>query len=265
MQLKDSALFRQQAYINGEWVDAENGETFDVINPATGAVLGKVPSLGEIETRRAIAAAEKAWSGWRSKTAKERAVILRRWYELMLENSDDLATIMTLEMGKSLTEAKGEVGYAASFIDWFAEEGRRVYGETIPANNADQRIVVTHMPIGVAAAITPWNFPSAMITRKAAPALAAGCPMVVKPAESTPFSALALAELATRAGVPAGYFQCCHRRPGSNRCRNDIQPNSSQTVLHRLYSGWQTAYGAKCREREKTVAGTWWQCAVYRV
>ena len=244
MQLKDNALFRQQAFINGEWVDADNGDTFDVTNPATGEVIGCVPSLGEVETRRAIVAADKAWLGWRSKTAKERAAILRRWYELMLENSDDLATIMTLEMGKSLTEAMGEVGYAASFIDWFAEEGRRVYGETIPANNADQRIVVTQMPIGVAAAITPWNFPSAMITRKAAPALAAGCPMVVKPAESTPFSALALAELAARAGVPAGIFSVVTGNPVSI----GAEMTSNPTVRKLSFTG-STAVGKLLMEQ----------------
>lgn len=204
MQLNDNSLFRQQAYINGQWVSADDGQTFEVTNPATGEVIGVVPKLGQAETRRAIEAADSAWADWKNLTGKERSAILRRWYELMHENLEDLATIMTTEMGKSLAEAKGEVNYAASFIEWFAEEGKRVYGETIPSNSTDQRIVVTRMPIGVAAAITPWNFPSAMITRKAAPALAAGCPMVVKPAESTPFSALALAELAERAGVPAG-------------------------------------------------------------
>lgn len=213
MQLTDAALFRQQAYINGAWVDADSGETFEVTNPATGEVLGTVPKMGEAETRRAIEAADVAWEGWRNRTAKERSGILRRWFELMLENQADLAKLMTLEQGKSLTESTGEIAYAASFIEWFAEEGKRVYGETIPANNPDQRILVTRMPIGVTAAITPWNFPSAMITRKAAPALAAGCPMVVKPAEATPFSALALAELAERAGVPAGILSIVTGEP----------------------------------------------------
>lgn len=206
MQLNDNMLFRQQAYINGEWVDADTGATFEVINPATGEVLGVVPDMGAEETRKAIETAEAAWADWRKKTAKERAAILKKWHALMLENQADLATIMTLEQGKSLTEANGEVAYAASFIEWFAEEAKRIYGDTIPSNSPDQRILVTKMPIGVCGAITPWNFPSAMITRKAGPALAAGCPMVVKPAEATPFSALALAELAERAGVPAGVF-----------------------------------------------------------
>ncbi|MEZ5477350.1 MAG: NADP-dependent succinate-semialdehyde dehydrogenase [Thiolinea sp.] len=206
MELKDNSLFRQQAYINGEWVDADSGETFEVTNPATGEVLGTVPMMGADETRRAIATADAAWAGWRSRTAKERAGMLRCLFNLMLENQDDLARIMTLEQGKSLAEARGEIVYAASFIEWFAEEGKRLYGDTIPANNADQRIFVTRMPIGVCAAITPWNFPSAMITRKAGPALAAGCPIVIKPAEATPYSALAMAVLAERAGIPPGIF-----------------------------------------------------------
>ena len=206
MNLTNKTLFRQQAYINGEWRDADSGGTFEVTNPANGEVLGTVPDMGAVETRAAIEAAERAWPEWRARTAKERSTILRRWFELMMENQADLARLMTLEQGKSITESTGEIAYAASFIEWFAEEGRRVYGDTIPANNPDQRILVTRMPIGVCAAITPWNFPSAMITRKAGPALAAGCPMVVKPAEATPYSALALAVLAEQAGVPAGIF-----------------------------------------------------------
>lgn len=213
MKLNNSKLFRQQAYINGEWRDAENGATFEVINPATGEVLGVVPEMGQAETRQAIACADAAWADWRKKTAKERAVILHRWQQLMMENQVDLATIMTLEQGKSLAESNGEIAYAASFIEWFAEEGRRIYGDTILSNNADQRILVSKMPVGVCAAITPWNFPAAMITRKAGPALAAGCPMVVKPAEATPFSALALAELGERAGIPAGVFNVVTGNP----------------------------------------------------
>lgn len=213
MQLNDNSLFKQQAYIDGQWVDASNGKTFEVTNPATGEVIGVVPEMGASETQQAIAAADIALPSWKAKTAKERSAILRKWHELMLVNKDDLAKIMTLEQGKSLAEAGGEVVYAAAFIEWFAEEAKRVYGETIPANSTDQRIVVTRMPIGVTAAITPWNFPAAMITRKAAPALAAGCPMVVKPAESTPFSALALAVLAERAGVPAGVFSVVTGNP----------------------------------------------------
>ena len=206
MQLNDSSLFRQQAYLNGIWCDADDGATISVTNPATGAQLGTVPKMGAAETRRAIAAADAAWQGWRRKTAKERSSILRKWHELMLANADDLAQIMTLEQGKPLAEAKGEITYAASFIEWFAEEGKRTYGDTIPSPSPNNRIVVTKEAIGVCAAITPWNFPAAMITRKAGPALAAGCPMVLKPAEATPYSALALAVLAERAGIPAGIF-----------------------------------------------------------
>ncbi len=204
LTLKDSSLFRQQCYIGGEWQDADSGETIDVTNPADGSVLGTVPKMGGVETRRAIDAANAAYPAWRAKSAKGRSVILRNWYELMMANQEDLAVIMTAEQGKPLTEAKGEIAYAAGFLDWFAEEARRVYGETIPAPQADRRIVVTKEPVGVTAAITPWNFPTAMITRKAGPALAAGCPMVIKPATATPYSALALCELAERAGIPAG-------------------------------------------------------------
>ncbi len=204
MQLKDAKLFRQQCYIDGTWCDADGGETIPVNNPATDAVIGSIPKLGADETRRAIEAAEAALPAWRAKTAKERAAILRRWYALLVENADDLALLMTSEQGKPLAEAKGEVLYAASFIEWFAEEGKRVYGETIPQQQSDKRILVIKQPVGVCASITPWNFPAAMITRKAGPALAAGCTIVCKPATQTPFSALALAELAERAGVPKG-------------------------------------------------------------
>jgi len=203
---KDPSLFRQQCYINGQWVDADSGETINVTNPATGEIIGTIPKMGASETRRAIEAANAAYPAWRARTAGERAAILRRWYELLLENQEDLAVLMTAEQGKPLAESKGEIVYAASFIEWFAEEGKRIYGDTIPPHQRDKRIVVLKEPIGVCAAVTPWNFPSAMITRKAGPALAVGCPMVVKPATQTPYSALALAELATRAGVPAGVF-----------------------------------------------------------
>ena len=204
MQLKDAQLFRQQAFINGEWLDADNGQTINVTNPATGEVIGTVPKMGSAETRRAIEAADKALPAWRALTAKERSNKLRRWFELMIENQDDLARLMTTEQGKPLAEAKGEIAYAASFIEWFAEEAKRVYGDTIPGHQPDKRLIVIKQPIGVTAAITPWNFPAAMITRKAGPALAAGCTMVLKPASQTPYSALALVELATRAGIPAG-------------------------------------------------------------
>jgi succinate-semialdehyde dehydrogenase/glutarate-semialdehyde dehydrogenase len=206
LQLKDPTLLRQQAYINGAWSDADNGETHPVTNPATGGQIGTVPRMGAAETRRAIDAANAAWPAWRKKTAKERAAILRKWNDLILENTDDLALLMTAEQGKPLTESRGEVAYGASFIEWFGEEAKRVAGETLASPWPDRRLLVTKEPIGVCAAITPWNFPIAMITRKAGPALAAGCPMVLKPAESTPYCALALAELAERAGVPPGVF-----------------------------------------------------------
>ncbi|MBT3556936.1 MAG: NADP-dependent succinate-semialdehyde dehydrogenase [Rhodospirillales bacterium] len=206
MELKDQSLFRQQCYIDGAWIDADSGETQAVSNPATGEQLGTVPKMGAAETKRAIEAANAAWGAWRGLLAKERANILRNWFNLMIENTDDLAVLMTAEQGKPLAEAKGEIVYAASFIEWFAEEGKRMYGDTIPQHGPDKRIVVIKEPIGVVAAITPWNFPSAMITRKAGPALAAGCPFVIKPASDTPYSALALAELAERAGIPKGVF-----------------------------------------------------------
>ncbi len=204
LNLKDPALFRQQCYVDGRWIDADSGKTVAVDNPATGEILGTVPNMGAAETRRAIEAANAAFPAWRAKTAKERAAILRKWFDLMMANQEDLARLMTAEQGKPLAESRGEISYAASFIEWFAEEGKRVYGDVIPQHQADKRIIVLKEPIGVCAAITPWNFPAAMITRKAGPALAAGCTMVVKPATATPYSALAMAELAERAGVPKG-------------------------------------------------------------
>ena len=204
--LQDADLLRHQAFIGGRWCDADDGATFDVTNPATGETLGTVPKMGAAETRRAIEAAKNAFTSWRRRPAKDRSALLRRWYDLIVENVDDLGKLMTAEQGKPLGEAKGEVLYAASFIEWFAEEAKRVYGDTIPSPWNDRRLVVIKEPIGVCAAITPWNFPAAMITRKAGPALASGCTMVAKPAESTPLSALALAVLAERAGIPAGVF-----------------------------------------------------------
>src|ERR1700719_3815360 len=204
--LQDPDLFRCQAYIGGRWCDADNGAKLEVNNPATGEILGTVPMMGAGETRRAIEAAKSAWVDWRRKPAKDRSVLLRKWHELMLANIEDLGKLMTAEQGKPLAEAKGEIAYAASFIEWFAEEAKRVYGDTIPSPWNDRRLVVIKEPIGVCAAMTPWNFPAAMITRKAGPALAAGCTMVAKPASSTPFSALALAALAERAGIPGGVF-----------------------------------------------------------
>jgi succinate-semialdehyde dehydrogenase/glutarate-semialdehyde dehydrogenase len=202
--LKNSKLFRRHCYVDGRWVDADNGGTIEVTNPADNSVLGTVPNFGAAETRRAIEAANKAWPAWRKMLAKERANLLRAWYNLMVENQDDLARLMTAEQGKPVAESKGEIAYAAAFIEWFAEEAKRVYGDTIPAPWPGKRIVVLKQPVGVVASITPWNFPAAMITRKCAPALAAGCPVVIKPASFTPYSALALAELAERAGIPAG-------------------------------------------------------------
>jgi succinate-semialdehyde dehydrogenase/glutarate-semialdehyde dehydrogenase len=204
--LKDELLHRQRCYVRGAWTEADDGRTIPVENPATGEVIGTVPRMGAAETRRAIEAAEGALGPWRARTAKDRAAVLRRWFDLMMANQEDLATLMTAEQGKPRTESRGEIAYAASFIEWFAEEGKRVYGDTIPGYTADRRLLVLKEPVGVVAAITPWNFPAAMITRKAGAALAAGCTAVVKPATATPFSALALAELGERAGLPPGVF-----------------------------------------------------------
>jgi len=204
MQLNNSNLFHQQAYINGQWVNAHQKTVLEVTNPVNNTVLGTVPKMGQIETREAIEAAQAAWIDWRSKLAKERSAIMRQWFQLIMENQQDLAILMTAEQGKPLAESQGEVAYGASFIEWFAEEAKRVYGDVIPEPEPGRRIVVIKQPIGVVAAITPWNFPIAMITRKVAPALAAGCPVVIKPSATTPFSALALAELAEQAGFPNG-------------------------------------------------------------
>jgi succinate-semialdehyde dehydrogenase/glutarate-semialdehyde dehydrogenase len=204
--LSDVKLFRQSCYVDGAWVNARGGATINVDNPATGEIVGTVPKFGVAETRDAIEAANRAFPEWRRKTAKERAAVLRRWFELMIANTDDLAKLMTTEQGKPLVESRGEVAYAGAFLEWFGEEAKRIYGDTIPGHQPDKRIVVIKQPIGVAACITPWNFPLAMITRKAGPAIAAGCTVVLKPASQTPFSALALAELAERAGLPKGVF-----------------------------------------------------------
>lgn len=225
LNLKDPSLLRQQAYIDGAWCDADEGQTVTVANPATGEALGTVPHMGAQETRRAIDAANAAWPAWRKKTARERAQILRTWYELMLANADDLAAIMTAEQGKPLAESKGEIGYAASFFEWFGEQAKRIEGDVLESPMRGQRIIVTKEAIGVCAAITPWNFPAAMITRKVAPALAAGCPIVLKPAELTPYSALALAVLAERAGVPKGVFSIVigdAKEIGAEMCANPI-------------------------------------------
>src|SRR4051812_10837719 len=225
LSLKDRKLFREQCYIDGNWVDADSRKSTPVINPATGEELGAVPRMGTAETKCAIDAAERAWPAWRAKTAKERAVILRKWFDLMMANHEDLAQIMTAEQGKPLGESRGEIAYGASFIEWFAEEGKRTYGETIPSPWADKRIVVMKQPIGVCALITPWNFPNAMITRKAGPALAAGCTVVIKPAGQTPYSALAMAELGERAGIPKGVLNIItgdSKAIGAELCANPI-------------------------------------------
>lgn len=206
--LKDPSLLRSQCFIGGEWRDADDGRVIDVTNPADGSVVASVPRMGAGETQRAIESAGQAQSGWKALSGKQRAAFLRKWFELLIENQDDLAAIMTAEQGKPLPEARGEIAYAASYIEWFGEEAKRVYGDTIPAPTSDKRIVVIKQPIGVCAAITPWNFPAAMITRKVGPALAAGCTMIIKPASQTPLSALALCVLAERAGVPKGVLSC---------------------------------------------------------
>ncbi len=206
MQLNELALFRQQAFVAGKWCDADHQQTSEILNPATLEIIGTVPNMGKAEVERAIEAAKEAWPLWKNKTAKDRSIILKKWFDLIISNADDLAFILTSEQGKPLAEAKGEILYAASFIEWFAEEAKRIYGDIIPSPYPDARIVVNKQPIGVVAAITPWNFPAAMITRKVAPALAAGCPCIVKPAPETPFTALALVDLAVQAGVPAEIF-----------------------------------------------------------
>ena len=228
LELKDPSLLRQQAYVNGQWCEADSGARTEIFNPANAEKIGSVPNMGRGETRRAIAAAQAAQPAWRALTAKERANRLRQWFELIMANQDDLARIMTAEQGKPLAEARGEIAYAASFIEWFAEEAKRAYGDLIPAHAMDKRILVQKEPVGVTAAITPWNFPSAMITRKAGPALAVGCAMVLKPAPQTPFSALALAALAERAGIPAGLLSVipadvdASREVGAELCENPI-------------------------------------------
>ena len=206
LKLRDPSLLKTQCLIDGQWLAADAGATIDVNNPATGQLLVTVPKMGKAETQRSIAAAERAFVLWKNKTAEQRASILYKWFELLMQNQEDLAQIMTAEQGKPLAESRGEIAYAASYVQWFAEEAKRIYGSTIPSPWADKKILVTKEPVGVCAAITPWNFPAAMITRKVAPALAAGCTIIVKPAQQTPLSALALAELALRAGVPAGVF-----------------------------------------------------------
>ncbi len=247
MELQTPALFRQQAHIAGRWCEADSGARTEIRNPANDERLGSVPNMGAAEARRAIEAAQAAQPAWRKRTAKERAAVLRKWFELMLRHQEDLARIMTAEQGKPLAEARGEVVYAASFIEWFAEEAKRLYGDVIPGHQADKRILVQKEPVGVTAAITPWNFPAAMITRKAGPALAAGCAMVLKPAPQTPFSALALAALAEEAGLPAGLFSVItadvsqSRDVGAEFCANPI--------VRKLSFTGSTAVGVKLMEQ----------------
>jgi succinate-semialdehyde dehydrogenase / glutarate-semialdehyde dehydrogenase len=254
MKLTDGNLLRMQAYIGGRWENANGGATHDVINPASREKIGTVPDMGAAETRRAIEAAHAAFPAWAAKTAKERATVLRRWYELMMANQEDLAALMTAEQGKPLAEAKGEIAYAASFLEWFAEEGKRLYGDTIPGHQADKRILVLRQPVGVVAAITPWNFPAAMITRKAGPALAAGCTFVCKPAIQTPYSALAMAELSTRAGVPPGVFNIV-TGAGAGGIGTEM---TSNPIVRKLTFTGSTAVGkklmAQCSETMKKIS-----------
>ncbi len=263
--LKDADLLRGRCYVDGQWIDADSGKTIDVTNPADGSKLGTVPAAGEAETRRAIEAANRAYPAWRAKTAKERAKILRTWFDLMMANQEDLARIMTAEQGKPIAELRGEIAYAASFIEWFGEEAKRVYGDTIPAHLPGRRLVVTKEPVGVCAAITPWNFPAAMITRKAGPALAAGCPIVIKPATATPYSAFAMAVLAERAGVPGRRAERADRFGQGDRRGDDDQPAGPQADLHRLDRDRQAVDVAVRRHGEEGLAGTGRQCAVHRV
>jgi succinate-semialdehyde dehydrogenase/glutarate-semialdehyde dehydrogenase len=253
VQLTDQSLFRQACYIDGAWVNARSNTTISVDNPATGDIVGTVPKLGGAETREAIEAAERALPEWRKKTAKERAAVLRKWFDLMLQHQDDLAKLMTVEQGKPLAESTGEVAYAAAFLEWFGEEAKRVYGDTIPGHQADKRIFAIKQPIGVVACITPWNFPLAMITRKAGPAIAAGCTVVLKPASQTPFSALALAELAERAGIPKGVFNVVTGSAG------DIGSElTSNPIVKKLSFNGSTEVGkilmAQCAQTVKKVS-----------
>ena len=263
--LHDPTLLRQQCYVDGAWIDADDKKTIAVHNPADGQLIGTVPSVGVAETRRAIDAASAAWPAWRARTARERSAILRKWYDLMMANQEDLAVLMTVEQGKPLAESRGEIAYGAAFIEWFAEEGKRIYGDTIPAAQGDRRIVVIKQPIGVCAAVTPWNFPTAMITRKAGPALAAGCTMVIKPASYTPFSALALCALAERAGIPKGVLNVVTGASGPIGRELTDQPGRPQVHFHRFDRGRQAAHGAVRQHGEEGLARARRQCAVHRV
>jgi succinate-semialdehyde dehydrogenase / glutarate-semialdehyde dehydrogenase len=240
LALRDSKLHRTQAFVDGKWVDADSGSSLPVHNPATGLEFGRVPAMGSTEARRAIFAAEAALPAWGRVLAKDRGRLLRRWFDLIIENQDDLALILTTEQGKPLAEARSEVVSGAAFIEWFAEEARRTYGETIPATAADRRVVVIKQPVGVCAAITPWNFPNTIITRKAGAALAAGCTMVVRPASNTPFSALALAELSVRAGIPPGVFNVITGAPEEIGLELTTNP-----IVRKLSFTGSTAVGRK--------------------
>ena len=254
--LGDPALFRQQCYVNGGWMDAQGGDVIEVDNPATREIVGTVPAFGREETRAAIEAADAAWSGWRSRPAKERAGLLRRWFELLMAYQDDLAVLMTTEQGKPLAESRGEIAYAASFVEWFAEEAKRVYGDVIDHPLPGKRIVVLKQPIGVVASITPWNFPAAMITRKCAPAFAAGCPVVIRPASQTPFTALAVAELADRAGIPPGVVNVITGPSGPM----GAELTSNPTVRKLSFTG-STEVGkllmSQCAATVKKVTSSW--------
>lgn len=248
-RLKDPSLLRMQGYIDGAWADADSGKTVDVDDPANGKIIGTIPDMGKAETKRAIEAANAAWPAWRSKTGKERGAILRKWFELIMANQEDLAILMTAEQGKPLAESRGEIAYGASFIEWYSEEAKRVYGDIIPHHAAGKRIMVIKQAIGVVGAITPWNFPNAMITRKCSPALAVGCPVVIKPSEATPYSALALAELAERAGMPKGVFNIV---VGSNAQEIGLELTENPIVRKIGFTG-STAVG---KQLMRQAAGT---------
>ena len=254
MQLEDTSLLRNQYYVNGQWTSATGNLQFDVTNPANGEVIATVPDIGADETRAAIDAANQAWGAWRDRSGKERAQVIRRWFDLVMQNQSDLAKILSWEQGKPLAEAMGEIAYGASFIEWFAEEAKRVYGDIIPNTLPDRRLLVLKQPIGVVCAITPWNFPTAMITRKAAPALAAGCPIIIKPAAETPLSALALAELADRAGIPAGIFNVVT----TDRAQEVGAEMTSNPIVRKLSFTGSTAVGKllmkQCADTVKKVA-----------